>query len=1178
MRVDVASGALHGAIDDISLPGKVALVWDRRYQSLGHERGSHFGPGWSSRYDVTLTRSTSGLVLAGPGTTVEAMHDPHGLVDYGQIVRSLGAFLEVVRRGEYYVVQRWDVETGDVSRFVFARGPLDVPLPLLRVEDATGQGLDLMRDGRGRLAAISQPLERRVLQLEYERAGLVARATLWGPDGRSHALTRYEYDDAGRMAAAFDAAGSTTRYEYDSRGRLAREVAKDGGVFTFRYDARDRCVRASGLDRYDEKTIRYLDAVACTEVTDSYGATTRYFYQSSGQVYRVVDPLGGDAWTEYDEYSRIVARTDANGARTTYEFDEHGNRAAATDPVGRTRRYVFNDQHLPEVLIAPSGATWRRRYDAANRVVSIEDPLAHRWAIRYDAFGNATEIENPNGDRKTQRYVDGLLREVVDWDGGVATYEFDALGRVVRRSGPAGDAVDLRYDAGGNITTVALPTGATIQAEYDGAGNVRRVTDEAGRVTTYRFGPCRRLLERTDAAGGTIRFEWGTEPDRLDGIVNELGEAHTFARDAAGRIVHETSFDGRAQDFRYDAAGRCVAVTNGAGEVIELARDAAGRLSRQLLPDGVSIRYAYDAWGCLRQVENQHGAVTFVRDVMGRLVREIQGDAWVDTEYDAVGNVIRTVSSTGHAIDFGRDAAGRVARVSGSDGQSVEYLRDANGREVTRLMPGGARLDQTYDVIGYLLTQAVDVRGREHGRSAAAAPPGWGERLVDRTYAYDAGRLVAVNDRRWGRTRYSYDPVERLTGVERAGAPREAFRYDAAGNLAEQESVRGGARQSVFTYGGGNRLVRKGDTEFVYDAQGRLTTRTERRDEAPPRTWRYTWNALDQLCSVVKPDGEVWTYEYDGLGRRTSKSGRGRTSRFVWDRDVVLHDGSDGQDGTGWVFEPGTFVPLAQLRRGRLYPVVTDQLGTPREVFGPTGALAWAADYLAWGEVETTAVRHVECPVRFQGQWYDEESGLHYNRFRYYDPTTARYISADPLGPTAALNMFAYTPNPVTWVDPYGLAAVCEKKLQEAVDHAVETIPGLSREQAEVILRGAFSRGSSAVFGGSRVRGNFHDGSDLDVGFGSLSASQAGKVLDKAAAVPGGLPVEQTKIVPGNTPPNIPTIKSPEDFFMSSGTRSGGDPRAGQPYTPSGYTSYGPDGSITQCTPDGTVTPVKGPS
>lgn len=139
--------------------------------------------------------------------------------------------------------------------------------------------------------------------------------------------------------------------------------------------------------------------------------------------------------------------------------------------------------------------------------------------------------------------------------------------------------------------------------------------------------------------------------------------------------------------------------------------------------------------------------------------------------------------------------------------------------------------------------------------------------------------------------------------------------------------------------------------------------------------------------------------------------------------------------------------------------------------------------------------------------------------------------------------------------------------IEEQVDYITKEIPGLSRNQARVLIEGAHSRSSSVVFGGSRVRGDFKTGSDLDVGFGGINKTQASKIIKKAGKVEDGLPIEQTKIVPGNETNSIPKIESPEEFFMRKGTRGPNDLKAGEEYIPSGYITIKPDGTIIKTIP-----------
>jgi RHS repeat-associated protein len=127
-----------------------------------------------------------------------------------------------------------------------------------------------------------------------------------------------------------------------------------------------------------------------------------------------------------------------------------------------------------------------------------------------------------------------------------------------------------------------------------------------------------------------------------------------------------------------------------------------------------------------------------------------------------------------------------------------------------------------------------------------------------------------------------------------------------------------------------------------------------------------------------------------------------------------------------YVYEPNSYAPLARLDQQegeteqKVYYFHTDQIGTPLEMTDVEGRIVWQATYKAWGEVGTLAVNEVEQNLRFQGQYFDDETGLHYNTFRYYDPGVGRFITQDPIGLEGGFNLYQYAPSATGWIDPLG--------------------------------------------------------------------------------------------------------------------------------------------------------------
>jgi RHS repeat-associated protein len=203
------------------------------------------------------------------------------------------------------------------------------------------------------------------------------------------------------------------------------------------------------------------------------------------------------------------------------------------------------------------------------------------------------------------------------------------------------------------------------------------------------------------------------------------------------------------------------------------------------------------------------------------------------------------------------------------------------------------------------------------------------------------------------------------------------------------------------------------------------------------------------LTETHTPDGAIWNYRYDAFGRRikkecikTGNTGRKSSISYLWQGATLAEEHrttGETKEVSRWHFEPGTFDPLAKETisaegNNSFYPIVTDHLGTPKELFDTEGNCVWQAEHSLWGETDVLFARKtdgfkplVDCNLRFQNQWEDEESGLYYNLNRYYDPDSGQYLSTDPIGLEGGLRTHGYVHDPLQWVDPWGLAG-CPKK------------------------------------------------------------------------------------------------------------------------------------------------------
>jgi len=314
----------------------------------------------------------------------------------------------------------------------------------------------------------------------------------------------------------------------------------------------------------------------------------------------------------------------------------------------------------------------------------------------------------------------------------------------------------------------------------------------------------------------------------------------------------------------------------------------------------------------------------------------------------------------------------------------------------------------------------------------------------------------------------------------------------------------------------GNRLQFHGDRHFTYDARGNLTE--ERRGTGGRLQTKYTYNSQNQLIKVEK-DGQTFEYAYDPLGRRIRKKDAFGETEFLWNGDVLLSEKRNHAEKL-YLYEPNSFKPLAFIENNQCYFYHLDHLGTPQELTNWKGQIVWSARYRVYGNVVRQDVEAVQNNLRFQGQYWDEETGLHYNRFRYYDPGTGQFTQQDPIGLDGGLNNYQYAPNPTGWIDPNGLSCkenpwnVFQQRSKGVFKDSKQAAQGYKHwkngewAELEALLgpgswppnRGAISPKAETLQPGHRIDrfGGWHDSSGDFRDMGSF-VSPEGEKFDKRA-------------------------------------------------------------------------------
>jgi RHS repeat-associated protein len=1028
--IDVASGEVLLHQIDLELPGVLPLVLDRTHIS-SYRTGRWFGRSWASTVDQRLEVDESGACLVGT----------EGLVLVYPVPMAGEATLP--ERGP-----RWPLVYGDDGFTVtdpeqgrtlyFASQPnAGIPgsrasvLPLRAISDRNGNRIDLDYDGNGILTEVRHSGGYRIGVRTTD--GRITELRLLSAADRP-VLKRFEYDRAGRLTEVYNSVGQPTRFEYDAAGRMTRWTDTNGHWYAYTYDERGRGIAGEGPGGCLNTRLAYHDRM--TVVTDSLGRDTIYHLNERGQLTAVVDPLGNTTWSEWDAYGRLLSRTDPLSHTTRYIRDENGDPVRIEQPDGTAVQVSYNGLRQPEIVIGPDGARWQYGYDERGNLTSVRDPGGATTRNQYDERGALVATVDALG-QMTRYACDGagLPVDVTGKLGARSRLDRDAFGRITSITDAVGAVSRIGWTVEGRPAWRVGPDGGREEWSYDGEGNLLKYHDPAGGLTSFEYGPFDIPVARTDPSGAGYRFAYDTEL-RLISVTNAMMNlSWRYEYDAAGNLLTETDFNGRVATYAYDAAGRLVERVNGAGEATTYVRDRAGRMIERHMHDGGHHRFTYDAAGLLVRAESPDSTLEYVRDKRGRVLAETVDGRTLTNRYDMLGRRLHRTTPSGTVSEWTYDALGLPARLT-APGGTLSFRYDNAGRETSRHLGPGVALSQEFDPSGRLVTQAAwsyDQQGQ-----------GTAPRLMQgRRYTYRPdGYPVEINDSSHGVRRYGLDPLGRVTAVH-TPTWSETYAYDALGNTVQAAAPRDddvrGARDCQGT------LVRRaGRTTYEHDAQGRLVRTVRRTLSGQVRQGSYTWDAQDRLISATTPEG-TWHYTYDPIGRRTAKrriDGRGTvvdTTWYSWDGTRLAEQVTTTPDGrahaTSWDWEPDGHRPLTQIRRSwvlnasqsridtAFYAIVTNLAGTPTELVTPDGRIAWHQTTSLWGTPISSSPDELDCPLRFPGQYRDEETGLHYNLNRYYDPDTTAYISADPLGLWPAPNPHRYVENPLAWIDPLGLAA-----------------------------------------------------------------------------------------------------------------------------------------------------------
>ena len=1007
--------------------------------------------------DLKIIRRYYGELDANPGQLREIEFEVGGLPDphlKQTFTYDSRGFVDVVTdaRGKTRVFG-WDdrgrliQETnhlGEQDHYTYT-GPNDgVPSP--------PPGLFLTTLETGRTTALG---EGQVRRLNYNARGRLVEIERKDDAAAYQSFETYAYDSDGNPLRVTDAESRSMLHSYDLLQRMDSTTDASTNVTSFGYDEVGNRIRTT--DALLRDTIfEYDDLDRLVEVREE-GVTPAlvrtYTYDAAGNVTKVTDPKLQETDYTYDTRSRLLSVEQPLGQTVEYRYDGRGRLSRVIN----ARDHVLDHDYLPWGEL---GAV--RHFDNETDADSQQN-LRRTVSYTYDVAGNRRSQKDSDLLSSTPKGADPLLEPA----GRLYTWTYDDLNRVDVMTAnyvPGGASLDNEYDRFGNRSAMNLvdnlPQTSTQNLGvllYDGgAGDLRAGALAFDSLTPEVDSVVFKIALKGDSVAGSFGAQrpdyWGladVQVPVLGGSRDNLPPGQDVAVDF---LIEPTS--GLSLAYWDDSTSQFGPLPPGETLSISL-------LATQEFLDGTNEVLGFDlgttsttTGSVYAPVNYYFGAGTTPGVYLAYAQSHVQGLSgpsnpfWIvfGTLDDCLpGSCTPTQEAFNASIEAQLDAAVDhiyATRLPDLPPPGTPLTHTWLYDDLDRLTQ--ATLPESAGPLGFTYYGNDELEILTHGNGASTShtyhPAGPVDRMTvsnagstqlhDLDYVPDAVLNVDTITERWTSGSgpwlfdYGYDGADRLTSAaypSLLGLPgSESFPYDAAGNRDDNP-----ANPSPWNYDANNRILGSpGPLTYTHDDDGNAETRSD--------GGTFTYDRTNRLRNFTK-GGTTAKYHYDGFGRRIRKEVNGAWTFYLWDGDRLLaeYDGGGARQARyayAGGLAPAQYATPDGVGDEDVYDVHSDHLGTPRLLTDGSGNPVWRAVHEAFGSTHLDPANSVTFNVRFPGQYFDTETGLHYNRFRYYEPSIGRYISADPIGQAGGLSLYAYAGNsPVNWSDPLGLRWSAQK-------------------------------------------------------------------------------------------------------------------------------------------------------
>lgn len=986
--------------NDFVVEGRFPLVWDRYYGSQKAVTGV-IGQRWQCpadiRLEVLVDQGELGVVARFPDheTVFSLMPIEQGwderVYDWQQghaLYRSGNQLVLRTRHEEEYFFTLPNDWESTVIPFTAADR---LTLPILRMADRYGNGWQFKRQGNSLLLALIELTQgllsgREVHVIQDENApisGMLNDFVLVNKtNGERRFLVGYRHDGEGNLIATLDADNHPYQFEYIADSQMVRHTDRNGLSFYYRYqrhsDGLDRVEHAWGDGGLFDYRFHYDRVYQETQITDSLGHTTLLRYDERGLPFARVTPLGGVYSYQYDAQCRTIAEIDPAGNTHGWMYDQYANLTEETFADRSSVKTEYGDDHKPVRITDPGGRFWRQSWDAQGKVISQTTPGKIATHFTYDDLGQLVAVVDASQQRTELAYdAWGFLRVITDARGNATSFKHDFCGNLLKKVAANGDITRYQYDKKQRLTGCTLPDARTIRCEYDREDNLLLYNENGSRITRFGYFGQGRLQSRTDPDGSLTEYLYDTE-EQLIGVKNQRGKTWQLKRNAEGRLIEEVDYWGQSRRYQYNAVGHLTGSHDPLGQILAVTCDKLGRITEKNIAGDEQAweRYEYNVQGQLIGAVNPAVTVTRRYNQDGQLAQEIQQQpqvsATVEYGYNAAGQQVEQR----HLLQYADEDDIQVQ-------QRIRYGYDVLGQIVGYQDPLGTLHRYRYDACGDRFSTVADnAEGRHTQQDNGTA------------YQLDkAGQLVSRTDR-FSQLALRWNTFGRLAGIKNEHHDH-AYTYDALGrrvgkrHLQRPTKLLDGLRVIDKETPSRGEPVWQDETWFMWD--GDVMVGELQREVAPRVVTPETWDKPDGIVY----SGQFYVYQPDSFEPRAMQ------------RYQQIAEAEDGE--------------IAPLGEEQIYFYQNDPNGMPIRLQDGEGEVVWEAQFTPFGQLSVTGTSQLRQPLRMQGQYYDTESGLHYNRYRYYDPACGVFISQDPIGLKGGLNPYQFAVNTLGWVDPLGL-------------------------------------------------------------------------------------------------------------------------------------------------------------